>query len=51
MLQQRALNRFKRDLRVKNLRMAMQLKNLARMEIPARDATTTQATAHRHAQL
>jgi len=35
----------------KNPRMAMQLKNLTRLEGPARDAITTQATAHRHAQL
>jgi len=35
----------------KNPRMAMQLKNLARLDAPARDAITTQATAHRHAQL
>jgi len=35
----------------KNPRMAMQLKNLARLDVPARDAITTQATAHRHAQL
>lgn len=35
----------------KNPRMAMQLKNLARLDVPMRDAITTQATAHRHAQL
>lgn len=35
----------------KNPRMAMQLKNLARLDVPTRDAITTQATAHRHAQL
>lgn len=35
----------------KNPRMAMQLKNLARLEAATRDAITTQATAHRHAQL
>ena len=35
----------------KNPRMAMQLKNLARLEAPAREAITAQATAHRHAQL
>ena len=35
----------------KNPRMAMQLKNLARLDAPARDAITTQATAHRDAQI
>jgi len=35
----------------KNPRMAMQLKNLARLEAPAREAIIAQATAHRHAQL
>ena len=35
----------------KNPRMAMQLKNLARLDPPARDAITTQAAAHRHAVL
>ena len=35
----------------KNPRMAMQLKNLARLDAPAREAITAQATAHRHAQL
>ena len=35
----------------KNPRMAMQLKNLARLDTPARDAITTQANTHRHAQL
>nr|WP_295782282.1 cryptochrome/photolyase family protein [Rhodoferax sp.] len=35
----------------KNPRMAMQLKNLARLDAPARDAITTQANAHRNAQL
>ena len=35
----------------KNPRMAMQLKNLTRLDAPARDAITTQANAHRHAQL
>jgi deoxyribodipyrimidine photolyase-related protein len=35
----------------KNPRMAMQLKNLARLEPAARKAITTQALAHRHAQL
>ncbi len=35
----------------KNPRMAMQLKNLQRLDAPARDAITVQATAHRHAQL
>ncbi|MGV8843756.1 MAG: cryptochrome/photolyase family protein [Pseudomonas sp.] len=34
----------------KNPRMGMQLKNLARLDTPARDAITTQANAHRHAQ-
>ncbi len=34
----------------KNPRMAMQLKNLGRLEVPARDAIATQATAHRQAQ-
>jgi deoxyribodipyrimidine photolyase-related protein len=32
----------------KNPRMAMQLKNLARLDQPARDAIIIQATAHRH---
>lgn len=35
----------------KNPRMAMQLKNLARLDGPARAAITNQATAHRRAQL
>jgi len=35
----------------KNPRMAMQLKNLARLDQEARDAITAQATAHRQAQL
>jgi deoxyribodipyrimidine photolyase-related protein len=35
----------------KNPRMAMQLKNLARLDGPARDAIQTQAIAHRHAPL
>ncbi|MEO7105339.1 MAG: cryptochrome/photolyase family protein [Rhodoferax sp.] len=35
----------------KNPRMAMQLKNLARLDATARNAISTQATAHRHAQL
>ncbi len=35
----------------KNPRMAMQLKNLARLDAQARDAITVQADAHRHAQL
>ncbi len=35
----------------KNPRMAMQLKNLGRLEVPARDAIATQAAAHRQAQL
>jgi deoxyribodipyrimidine photolyase-related protein len=35
----------------KNPRMAMQLKNLARLDAPTRAAITTQATAHRQAQL
>ena len=35
----------------KNPRMAMQLKNLARLDASARDAITTQASAHRDAQL
>ena len=35
----------------KNPRMAMQLKNLARLDEAARDAITTQANAHRHALL
>ena len=35
----------------KNVRMALQLKNLARLDAPARDAITTQANAHRHAQI
>jgi deoxyribodipyrimidine photolyase-related protein len=33
----------------KNPRMAMQLKNLARLEAPAREAIATQAAAHRGA--
>ena len=35
----------------KNPRMAMQLKNLARLDATAREAIAAQATAHRHAQL
>ena len=35
----------------KNPRMAMQLKNLARLDAPAREAITAQAAAHRQAQL
>ena len=35
----------------KNPRMAMQLKNLARLETPAREAISSQADAHRHALL
>ena len=35
----------------KNPRMAMQLKNLSRLDAPAREAIATQAAAHRHAQL
>jgi len=35
----------------KNPRMAMQLKNLARLDAPARDAIRAQASAHRQAQL
>lgn len=35
----------------KNPRMGMQLKNLARLDGPAREAIQTQASAHRHAQL
>ena len=35
----------------KNPRMAMQLKNRARLDAQARDAITVQADAHRHAQL
>ncbi|QNK74140.1 cryptochrome/photolyase family protein [Variovorax sp. PAMC28562] len=35
----------------KNPRMAMQLKNLARLDLPARVAIESQATAHRNAQL
>jgi deoxyribodipyrimidine photolyase-related protein len=35
----------------KNPRMAMQLKNLARLDGPARDAIAAQASAHREAQL
>ncbi len=35
----------------KNPRMAMQLKNLARLDDAARDAITAQATGHRHAQV
>ena len=35
----------------KNPRMAMQLKNLARLEAPAREAIAAQAQAHRDAQL
>lgn len=34
----------------KNPRMAMQLKNLSRLDVPARDAISMQAAAHRHAQ-
>jgi deoxyribodipyrimidine photolyase-related protein len=39
------------DLLKKNPRMAMQLKNLARLDGPARAAIAQQASAHRHAQL
>jgi deoxyribodipyrimidine photolyase-related protein len=39
------------DLLKKNPRMAMQLKNLARLDLPARDAIRAQASAHRQAQL
>ena len=39
------------DLLKKNPRMAMQLKNLSRLGAPAREAITTQATAHRNAQI
>ena len=39
------------ELLKKNPRMALQLKNLTRLDGPARDAIQTQATAHRHAQL
>jgi deoxyribodipyrimidine photolyase-related protein len=35
----------------KNPRMTMQLKNLVRVDTPARYAITAQANAHRHAQL
>jgi deoxyribodipyrimidine photolyase-related protein len=35
----------------KNPRMAMQLKNLARLDASAREAIQAQATAHRHAQI
>ncbi len=35
----------------KNPRMGMQLKNLVRLDGPAREAIQTQASAHRHAQL
>ncbi|MBC7620035.1 MAG: cryptochrome/photolyase family protein [Candidatus Saccharibacteria bacterium] len=35
----------------KNPRMAMQLKNLARLDAPAREAISAQAAAHRQAQL
>jgi deoxyribodipyrimidine photolyase-related protein len=35
----------------KNPRMAMQLKNLARLDGPAREAIATQATAHRLSQV
>jgi deoxyribodipyrimidine photolyase-related protein len=35
----------------KNPRMAMQLKNLARLDDAARQAIAAQATAHRHAQV
>ena len=35
----------------KNPRMAMQLKNLARLDAPAREAISAQAVAHRQAQL
>lgn len=38
------------DLLKKNPRMAMQLKNLARLDPAAREAITVQAIAHRHAQ-
>ena len=39
------------ELLKKNPRMALQLKNLTRLDGPAREAIQTQATAHRHAQL
>jgi deoxyribodipyrimidine photolyase-related protein len=39
------------ELLKKNPRMAMQLKNLARLDGASRDAITAQAAAHRHAQL
>jgi len=39
------------ELLKKNPRMAMQLKNLARLDGPARAAIAQQASAHRHAQL
>jgi deoxyribodipyrimidine photolyase-like uncharacterized protein len=39
------------DLLSKTPRMAVQLKNLARLDAPARNAITTQATAHRDAQI
>jgi len=39
------------DLLKKNPRMAMQLKNLTRLDALQRNAIATQATAHRHAQL
>ena len=39
------------ELLKKNPRMAMQLKNLARLDGPARQAIAQQASAHRHAQL
>jgi deoxyribodipyrimidine photolyase-related protein len=35
----------------KNPRMAMQLKNLGRLDAPTRNAITAQAAAHRQAQL
>jgi|RifOxyD3_1024039.scaffolds.fasta_scaffold03579_3 deoxyribodipyrimidine photolyase-related protein len=38
------------DLQKKNPRMAMHLKNLARLDTTAREAITAQAIAHRHAQ-
>ena len=44
------LNRHEALLK-KNPRMAMQLKNLARLDVPTRDAIAAQADAHRHAQL
>lgn len=39
------------DLLKRNPRMAMQLKNLARLDAPQRNAIASQAAAHRHAQL